>query len=403
LPLIVKALFKSLIGDFDNRRLVSSFEKKFASFLDSHQAISMPYARIGVFYILKALELPPGSEVLLTPITIVDIVNIIHLAGLKPVFIDIEDKTFNVKISEIKKKLTNKSKVLLLTHLFGITPDMDKIVKVANKHNLIIIEDFSQSLSCKFKGKFLGTFGTVGIYSLSWIKTLTTFYGGMIITDNQNLAKKIRGYQHNFSYPKRRFLSKLIFKSLILSIITQNYIFSFFTCYILKLLKKIAPGIIKSAMGSNENPLLLKTLPEEWLYKYTSLQAMVGIEVLRTLKENDEKRIDNVKTLFKNLSSISKSHFPEEIRNAFNVYWRLPFVMENITEIQDFLFQKYIDNCNTNLYVCSDLKVFSKFKNKTPIASTFKENMTFIPIHSTLNKTDMVYIADAINDYFKES
>lgn len=398
--LILKALAKTLAGDLKSTELVSVFEREFASHCNASHSLAIAHARTAFFYILKALNLPPNSEVLMTPITIVDMVNAVQLAGLKPVFIDIEKETLNIDPDEVKKKVTGKSKVLLATHLFGITPNMDKIVKIAKEYNLILIEDFSQSFGCKYGDRFLGTFGRAGFCTLSWIKTISTFYGGMIITEDKDFLNQIKVLSNQQPFPKRGLFIGIILKSLIFSIATQNYIFSFITYYILKLFKRLNPQIVMKVIGGNDQPSLRSGLPQEWFYRFNKLQAWVGLEILKTVKVEDEKRRRNVRVILDNLLPVSKVHLPQETKDRHNIYWRLPLVSENITDFQKYLFKKNIDSCATSLYVCSNIKVFDKFKRDTPKATFFRENMTYIPVHPTLESKDMIYIAEMINNYF---
>jgi len=398
--LLLKAISKIFITEFDDEGKIEEFEKKFASYCGISHALAVSYARVGLYYVLKALNLPPGSEVLMTPITIADMVNVIQLLGLKPVFLDIEEETFNIDLSELDKKITDNSRVLFVTHLFGITPDMEKIVHSARKYNLILIEDFSQSLGCRYKGKCLGTFGYAGIYSLSWIKTLSTFYGGMVITEDEKLIYKIKEFITPLSFPSRNSFLLIAFKSLLVNIATQRYIFALFTYPLLKLFKKVFPGLISRAMSSNERPRLRDSAPCNWFYKFTSFQAWLGLEGLRTVHKKDTKRIKNVNILLENLSEVACSHLPQISKDRHNICWRLPFTIDEVEVFQDYLFKMGIDNCKTSLFVCSELGVFYKYRSPTPRASKFLREMTYIPIHPTLDEEEMIYIASVMNGYF---
>lgn len=160
------------------------FEKKFSRYARSKYALGVNSATAGLHLALKALNLRLGEEVITTPLTFVSTANVIAHAGLKPVFADIDRKTWNIDPEEIEKKITSKTRVIMPVHLHGRPVDMDSIMKIARKHKLFVVEDAAHAIEAKYKGKKIGSIGDITVFSFYVTKNLATGEGGMITTNN---------------------------------------------------------------------------------------------------------------------------------------------------------------------------------------------------------------------------
>jgi len=175
--------------------------EKFKNYLGVKYALSFNSGRSALMAILNSLEMRKDDEVLLQAFTCNAAVNPIIWSGLKPVFIDCDEKTFNIDIKDLKKKITEKSRVVMVQHTFGLPADMDEISEICRLNNLILIEDCAHSLGAECKNKKVGTFGRVAFFSFSRDKIISSVYGGMVVTDDDELAKKIKRYWKGVGYP----------------------------------------------------------------------------------------------------------------------------------------------------------------------------------------------------------
>jgi dTDP-4-amino-4,6-dideoxygalactose transaminase len=151
--------------------------------------------------ILNSLGLEKGNEVLLQAFTCNAAVNPIIWSGLKPVYVDCDEKTFNIDLEDLKRKITKKSRVIMVQHTFGLPADMAEILEICQKNNLILIEDCAHSLGAEYKGKKIGTFGKAAFFSFSRDKVISSVYGGMAVTNDDDLAKKLKKYQAGVGDP----------------------------------------------------------------------------------------------------------------------------------------------------------------------------------------------------------
>ena len=192
-------LWKSNMGE--NCSPPIELEEEFKRYLGVKYAISFNSGRSALTAILNSLGLEQGEEVLLQAFTCNAAVNPILWAGLKPIFIDCDEKTFNIDIEDLKRKITQKSRVVMVQHTFGLPAEIDEILGICQKNNLILIEDCAHSLGATYKGRKIGTFGRAAFFSFSRDKVISSVYGGMAVTNDDNLAKKLRDFQKKIGYP----------------------------------------------------------------------------------------------------------------------------------------------------------------------------------------------------------
>jgi perosamine synthetase len=173
------------------------FEKKFCQLTNITNAIAYCNGTMTLLASLKILGIGDGDEVILPDITFTATSNAVIFAGATPVFVDVDKETFQISPSRVIEKITPRTKAIIPVHLYGQSCDMDAIMKIANQHNLNIIEDAAQAVGVKFNGKNLGTFGEFGSFSFFGNKNMTTGEGGMLVTKDLELAKKAYSFKNH--------------------------------------------------------------------------------------------------------------------------------------------------------------------------------------------------------------
>lgn len=180
---------------------VQAFEESFAIWTDTKHAVATSSGTTALHVALLAHGIGPGDEVITTPFSFIASANSILYTGAHPVFVDIESDYFMIDSAKLEKAITPKTKAIIPVHLFGQISDMDEIERIAKKHNLVIIEDACQSHGAKYKGKKVGSWGTA-CYSFYPTKNMTTIEGGMITTNDPQVAARARLIRNHGS-PKR--------------------------------------------------------------------------------------------------------------------------------------------------------------------------------------------------------
>ena len=188
-----KAVMNSLNSSMlTNGPVMDEFEKKFAKFTKSKYAIAVSNATSALHLSLMSLGIGRGDEVIIPDLTFIATANAVLMTGATPVLVDVEPKNFQISIDSIQKSVTKKTKAILPVHLYGKSCDMNSIQKIAKKNNLKIIEDCAHAIGTKYKNKHVGTFGDSGCFSFYPSKNITTFEGGMIITNSKKLNENLR-------------------------------------------------------------------------------------------------------------------------------------------------------------------------------------------------------------------
>ena len=172
--------------------LVEEFEREIKNLTGAGYAVALNSCTAGLFLSLKALNIGPGDEVITTPLTFAATVNVIENAGAKPVFADVDLETGNISPAEIEFRITPRTKAVIPVHLYGRPCDMDKIMKIAEKYNLKVIEDAAHAIGAKYRGRPIGSIGHITCFSFYATKNITTAEGGMLTTDDEELAEKVK-------------------------------------------------------------------------------------------------------------------------------------------------------------------------------------------------------------------
>ena len=167
---------------------LAEFEDAFTQYIGLKRAVAVNSGTSGLFLCMPALGIGQGDEVITTPFTFIASATPIMMAGARPVFVDIDPVSLNIDASKIESRITGKTKAILPVEVFGNPAGMDKVCEIAQKHNLMVIEDCCEALGSALNGKKAGTFGTMSVFGFYPNKQITTGEGGMILTDDDNLA-----------------------------------------------------------------------------------------------------------------------------------------------------------------------------------------------------------------------
>ncbi len=195
---------------------VKKLEDEFKKYLGVKYAVSFNSGRSSLFAILTALNPQKESAVLLQAFTCNALVNPILWANLNPIYIDC-DNNFNINLELLKLEIVkNQAKILIIQHTFGLATNMDEILVLAKQHNLIVIEDCAHALGAQINKKRVGTFGDASFFSFSRDKVISSVYGGMAVTNDDILGKKLESLQKEFGQPSLFWIKQQIFHPILL-------------------------------------------------------------------------------------------------------------------------------------------------------------------------------------------
>lgn len=391
----VRYLARALWKPLDDESKVREFEATFARYCERRYGVAFPLARTAIYFILKVLDLPKGSEVILPPITIKGIVDVVVELGLVPRYVDLDPDTICFRMDDLRGKIGPATKAVIITPLFGLVPDVEAMMRLFREHGVFVIEDFSQCLNGRFDGKRIGTFGDVGIYSASSIKTLDTLGGGLVVTDDERLYALLCRAQAGLQPPNRKFLIKKAWLNLARNVATTQPWFSLLTFPVLQLIRIRDPEAALKQTGHRDKSRIVK-LPALWFCRYTSVQADIGLAHLGAVGVDDATRVANVEFV-KSRSRVER--FPATTTRSANVYWQLIVLSPNSVEAQSFFARRGVDIATSSLELVCDLKDYPN-RELLPVAGRIYHNGIFIPCYPDLSQPDMERVAAAVREFF---
>ncbi|MCX8065798.1 MAG: aminotransferase class I/II-fold pyridoxal phosphate-dependent enzyme [Candidatus Hydrogenedentes bacterium] len=293
-----------------NDFIISRWETEFSQYFNRKYAVALPSGRIGFNLILKFFisnkDLKPGDEVLVPALTLKAIVEIVKSNDLIPVFVDIDPRTLNISLTDLKKKITNKTKMLLALHAFGNPCSIDKIYDISKNNNLILIEDCAHACGAELKIKvdsnekkrFVGTYGEASFFSFDINKVINTYGGGIVLTDDSKMHRFIRDAISNLGKDPKIIRKKLI------SLKLEQYLYKSPLIYPLLFLRTFKPVMKIFELTYRR----LQSVPPENI-KFNPIQASIGIEKLPSLYSKVHQRLELAKVYRKNLTDKIKTPY----------------------------------------------------------------------------------------------
>lgn len=287
----------------------SIYKKSIASFLECDPERIFLYwkGRVALYSILKAMELNKDDEVIIPALTCVVVPNAIIYAGLKPIYVDVDENTFNIDVSLIESSITNKTKVIVCQNTFGLSSNIEQIISIAKKYDLYTIEDCTHGFGGYYNGKPNGSYCDAAFYSTQWNKPFSTGIGGFLVVRNDILFSKVKELESKKLKPGIGEISLLklllLFRKIFINKYTQPalvVIYRFMSKY-------------NFVLGSNQGEELNSTdIPKNYFKDISTTQIKAGIKSLSGLKELNRLRLKNANDFTSFLKANNKNHVNEE-------------------------------------------------------------------------------------------
>ena len=323
---------------------VREFEEEFAEYIGVEYAMATNSGTSALHTALASVGIRKGDEVITPTFSFISTASCVLMQGAKPVFCDIDQKTFNINPEEIEKMITDRTKAVIVVHLYGQPCDMRHVMDICEDHDLALIEDACQAHGAEYKGKKVGSFG-VGCFSFYPTKNMTTGEGGVITTNDDKVAKMARMIRDHGQ--KERYLH--------------------------------------SMLGYN--------------YRMTDIAAAIGLAQLKRLDRLNEQRINNAMYYNGKLSneSIQKPFIAENVKHVFHQY------TIRVKERDRFIAYLKAKGVGYGIYYQIPIHkqpMFSDYNKLTlPEAEHACKEVVSIPVHPALSKEELGYVAEVMNVY----
>jgi perosamine synthetase len=336
-------------------KVVSEFEADFAHYIGVQNAIAVSNGTVSLDLALKAIGIKPGDEVIVPSFTFISTANAVLFQGAKPVFADVDERTFTINPNDVLEKVGNRTKAIIGVHLFGHPFDVDAIQEICEDHNIELIEDCAQAHGAEYEGRKVGAFGIVGCFSFYATKNMTTGEGGMITTKSDEVAKTCRLLRNHGE--------------------SQKY--------------------YHTILGYN--------------YRMTEIQAAIGIAQLKKLDGFNEKRISNAEYLNKHIK-LSGLKLPCRKNGVKHVYHQYAVTIE---EEEGFpmsreAFIQYLREKDIGCAIHYPLPIHQQplYKQlgytdesvQCSVATALSRKILSLPVHPALRDENLIYITETIKN-----
>lgn len=326
---------------------VELFEKEFAKKIGTKYCVVVNSGFSALFLTLCALGIEKGDEVIVPDFTMVATTNAVVSTGATPIFVDAEWNTCNIDSDLIEEKITSRTKAIIPVHLYGHPCQMDKILEIADKYNLYVVEDAAESHGAMFKGKITGSLGVAGCFSFYANKIITTGEGGAITTNEEWLADEIKKLRAYYFTPGTHFWHR-----------------------------KMA-----------------------WNFRMSSLEAAYGLGQLERWDELIEKRRKNAQYYSEHLQGIGDIQLPIEKEECKNVYWMYLIRTSWRDNLMEYLGKQGIET-RTGFIPMHQQPIYRQ-KGEFPVADRLGETSMYLPSASDLTKKQMDYIIKDIKKFYE--
>jgi dTDP-4-amino-4,6-dideoxygalactose transaminase len=367
-------------GEFIQGPQIREFENAFAHRLGGGHAISASYGRMAFYYILRALQLPKDSEIVIPALTFWVVPEIARTAGCRVVFADIDPRTFTLDPKSLERVITPATRAVVPTHLYGVPCDMDAIRQIAKRHGLYIIEDCAHSLGTMYHGQAAGTLGDASFFSFQTIKPLNAYGGGMAYTRNSQLASQIESLAAAERWPTEERVRRKLLMGKVQRIFTRPGVFtvsgfpilwgaSFFSA---------RPDIYLWESIRSLNPL-----PEGYRERFSNVQAALGLAGLEHIDEWNLRCRRNAAVLSAALSGLHDVQVPYIPPDCETVYYQYCIYVSDRDEVVRQCIRHGIDAETLHVDVNTTLPLFGEHAGEAPNAEKAAE-VVQLPVYASL-------------------
>lgn len=379
---------------------VSALERALEGMFGVKHAICMPQGRVAVYFAIKHL-VKPGQEVILSPYTIADVINMVICAGAKPVFADIERHTCNIDPSKIEALITKDTGAVMITHLHGLVSNAHLIQAICSQHGIPLIEDSAQAFGALEKGQRAGAIGDVGCVSFGMFKNINTFYGGALLTSDDDLAAAIRAELAELPKMSAVYILKRAMKGLVTDVVTHPLLFKAFTFWIFRYGCLHDVEAINKRVRTELDTSRKKSYPQSYAVRYTPAQARVGLQQLASVDKNNQARIERGQRYHQALSQIEGLIVPPFSNELSHIYTYYPVQCDEPERLVKCLMQHGCDIQVQHLKNCADLESFKDFYRDCPNARQTAGRVILLPTYPRYPLAEVDRNIRAIQSYFE--
>ncbi|HYW69547.1 MAG TPA: DegT/DnrJ/EryC1/StrS aminotransferase family protein [Pyrinomonadaceae bacterium] len=381
---------KEIIAAFQRGQAVQgpateAFEQLFANYHYMEHALATSFGRMAFYYILRAFNFPAQSEVIFPALTFWAVPEMARQAGYRPVFVDVDPLTFNIDSQKIEAAITDRTRAIVPTHLYGRPCEMNKIMQIATVHDLAVIEDCAQAAGARHRGRLVGTFGDASFFSFQMLKGINTYGGGMAITGNPVLSSRIREQINAEPWPSAADLARRFASGLAARMGISPRGFTFWGWPLQASASVFGHHDLSKFIWEKIRPL--DPFPRAYRQRYSNAQAILGIRGLAQLDEFNARSQAHAFSYARGLAGCRSIQTAAADEECDNVYYQYCVYISDAARASRRAIRKGVDFETTHVDVCSSLPLFKEFAADCPGAELTAKALQ-LPVYSRLRDTD---------------
>jgi len=372
---------------------IAEFERAFEQRLGGVRAVSTSYGRMALYYILKAMQFPPGSEIILPALTFWVVPEIARVAGLTPVFADVDPATFNLTPATVARAITPKTVAIVPTHLWGLPCDMDGLLELAQQHRLAVIEDCAHALGARYRDRSVGTLGDGALFSFQTLKPLNTYGGGMAVVRDPGLGDRVAALVAAEPPPTVEMVKKRLFQGRVQRISIRPQVFTWTLFPILW---------ASSYLGANPDVYLwekirsLDPLPPDYTARYSNVQAVMGLLALKQLDTWTAETQAHAARITAALARVPGVRLPVVPSDRTHAFYQYCAYMPGRDAVVLECLKRGVDLETLHVDVCTTLDLFSAFAAPAPGAEQTEQALQ-IPVYESLTPAEVDRVATVVS------
>jgi len=381
---VVIAAFRR--GEAVSGPAIEEFEQEFAKFHRMESATATSFGRMAFHYILRALNLPPGSEIIFPALTFWVVPEIARRNGLTPVFVDVDPSTFNLEPAKVEAALTERTRAIVPTHLYGLPCAMSEVIKIAEKHDLVVVEDCAQAAGARYRGRRVGTFGTASFFSFQLLKGINTYGGGMVLTSDAALSRSVQAQALREPQPSLPDLIRRFATGYGARVAVSPKVFTFWGYPLQAAVSLLGHHDLSRYVW--EKIRSLEQFPRTYHQRYSNVQALLGLRGLANLERHNERCREHAAQYSRGLIDCRNIQIPRVPADTEHVFYQYCVYTSDSTQLSQWAIRRGIDIETTHVDVCSKLDLFKEFRGECPGAEATEKALQ-LPVYSRLRASDI--------------
>jgi perosamine synthetase len=357
---------------------VQQTERRLAEWLDVAEVILTPQGRYAI-YLGLCETIRPGQQVIMSPYTLYDVVNMVVAAGGVPRFADIEEHTCNISAEEVERLVCPETGAVLVTHLHGLVASLDRIRAICEHHSLPLLEDACQAFGARCGGRKAGTIGAMGFFSCGRAKNINAFLGGMIATNDSTKSARIRRRLAELPYEDGERLLRRLTHCGFGQALTSPFLFPAFTYWVFR--AGVLNGIeaVTRQFDTEINPVLRGKIPERYERRISQMQARLIIDQIDRVDDYTRERINLARIYHEGLADVPGIILPPLRDDLSHIYLSFAIQVEDRGDLQRYMMRHGRDVVIQHIGNAADYDCFAQYSRQCPRARRTAKSVLLLP------------------------